>query len=53
MKKVPDGIIEKYEKNICSQSNIIFLAFTAYDCISKKWDISEKLMDVLFKNGHF
>ena len=53
MEKVPNGIPEKYEKKVCSQPEIIFLAFTAFDCISKKWYFSEKLIGSLFKNGHF
>ena len=36
MEKVPNCITEKYEKKVCSKPEIIFLAFTAFDCISKK-----------------
>jgi hypothetical protein len=53
MEKVPNGIHEKYEKKVCSQPENIFLAFTSFDCISKKWYFSEKLIASLFKNGHF
>ena len=47
MEKVPNGIPEKYEKKVCSQPEIIFLAFTAFDCISKKWYFRKNLL------GHF
>jgi hypothetical protein len=34
MEKVPNCITEKYEKKVCSKPEIIFLAFTAFNCIS-------------------
>ena len=50
---MPKPMNEKTKKKMCSQPEIIFFSFTAYNCISKKTCFSEKLIGSLFKNGHF
>ena len=52
-KKMPFYYTHFFKKNMCSQTKIIFFAFTSYGCISNNSYISEKLIGSLLKNGHF
>ena len=51
--KVPKPPAQKNEKNICSQPEIVFLAFKALCSKTDFSYISEKEVASLFKNGHF
>ena len=53
MRKSPKPFYAKITKKVCSQTNLVFIGFTALCSKTDFSYISEKETASLFKNGHF